>query len=135
MRAGDLEGARRQFDRVPAVDRKDRLLVRLCGPGQDPACAAGEGLCGGGCQARAFVGRFSASPLRLDVDRLRGRSLLDRQQDAAAVGVFEPLVAAVANNEAALEDRYQLALAYEGARRYKTDWRHWFRCSRRPMHR
>ena len=90
-----------------------------------------------------FPVTFAESPLKPDVQRLRGRSLLERKQYARAVEVLESLVAGhqspvdskntspgrnpvsqgplLAPDEIIqqrLEDRYLLSLAYEGVQRY-----------------
>jgi len=119
MHAGDRDGARRQFDRVAAADGNDGSWSAYAALGKIQLAQREKDYAAVDAQDGAFAKRFSASPLRPEVERLRGRSLLDRQQYTIAIGVFEPLVALAGNNDAALEDRYLLALAYEGARRYK----------------
>jgi TolA-binding protein len=70
-------------------------------------------------EAADFQRLFPQSPLASDVRRLRGRSLLERKQYAEAVLVLEPLVAAAAKPDQGYEDRYLLALGYEGVKRYR----------------
>ncbi len=69
--------------------------------------------------AAEFVERYGDSPLKNDVLRMRARSLLERKQYAAAQELLEPLVTAKVEHGQGLSDRYLLAQAYQGQRRYK----------------
>jgi cellulose synthase operon protein C len=71
--------------------------------------------------AAEFERRFAASPLRADVQRLVARSLIERKQFARAVALLEPLVGAAQAGRATpqdIENRYLLAVGYEGLGRY-----------------
>ena len=119
LSAGDLDGARRQFDQVAAVDGKDGSWSAYAARGKIQLALREKDYAAIDAQSAAFEKRFFSSPLRSDVQRLRGRSLLDRKQYVEAIRVLEPLAAVVRNNGEGLEDRYLLVLAYEGAKRSK----------------
>jgi TolA-binding protein len=67
-------------------------------------------------QAAEFSRRFPASPLGDEVQRLSARSLIERKQFQKAAEVLGPR--AVAGGEQRIEERYLLALANEGLKRY-----------------
>jgi len=68
-------------------------------------------------EAAEFDKRFPDSPLKGDVQRMQARSLVKRNQYAPAVKLLEPLLSAGSRGDQDLEDRYLLALAYQGLER------------------
>ena len=69
--------------------------------------------------AKTFESQCPRSSLRGDVHRLLARSRLERDDPSAAVELLEPLVAVGILDEQGLADRYLLAQAYEGSKRYE----------------
>ncbi|MBN1910782.1 MAG: tetratricopeptide repeat protein [Pirellulales bacterium] len=69
--------------------------------------------------ATDFLRKHAESPLANDVRRLSARSMLERHQYGQAARLLEPLCAGDARDAQSLEDRYLLALAYEGCHRPK----------------
>ena len=65
-----------------------------------------------------FAQRLPSSPLAKDVRRLQARSLLERKNYEAAAKLLEPFGGCRRKGEQSLEDRYLLAVAYEGLKRY-----------------
>ena len=68
--------------------------------------------------AEEFRRRCSGSPLTANLDRAVAQSLLARQKYDAAAKLLEPLVQVGLHDQRGLEDRYLLARAYEGLKRY-----------------
>lgn len=68
------------------------------------------------CAAR-FRQQFPQSPLAADVHRALAQSLLQRKQHAQAAELIEPLTAAGTLDGQGVQDRYLLALAYQGLKR------------------
>lgn len=73
--------------------------------------------------ANDLLRRFPASAHGTEVVRLFVRSLLERKEYQLAAERIEPRLAAGAGKEASHEDRYLLALAYEGLHRYEDAWK------------
>jgi TolA-binding protein len=117
LRAGDPAGAAEQFDRVIASQAAGNQWVDDALRGKVQAALQAGDYQALDRQAAEFDKRFPNSPLRTDVQRMRARSLVKRKQHGAAVKLLEPLVAAGASAEQDLEDRYLLALAYQGLER------------------
>jgi TolA-binding protein len=69
-------------------------------------------------EAAEFERRFPNSPLKWDVRRMHARSMVKQKRHGTAVELLEPLVAANATGRQNLEDRYLLALAYQGLERH-----------------
>ena len=69
-------------------------------------------------QAAEFLRRFPTSPLQSEVQRLVARGLIERKQYQKAAERLEPRLANGASGEQAMEERFLLALAYEGLKRY-----------------
>jgi len=69
-------------------------------------------------QAAEFSRRFPTSPLNSEVQRQVARGLIERKQYQKAVERLEPLMAGGVSGEQAMEERYLLALACEGLKRY-----------------
>ena len=70
-------------------------------------------------EVSAFETRYPRSGLKSDVQRMRARSLLERKEFAAAVDVIERLLASDTMVEEKMNDRYLVALGYEGLKRYQ----------------
>ncbi len=66
-----------------------------------------------------FEKRFAKSPVLADVRRLVARSLVERKDFAKAASILEPLAAAKNGGPQDLENRYLLAVSYEGLKRYE----------------
>jgi len=117
-RSGDPEGAREQFDALLGSDAAGsqwgddalhgKIQVAL---GQDHHAEVDR-------LAAEFQDRFADSPLRSEVARMRAQSLLKRKEYEKAQQVLEPLVSGRGSDEQRLADRYLLAQAYQGQRRY-----------------
>ena len=119
LRAGHTTEAIEQFDRVLASAEGDRSWKDDAARGKIQAAMQAKDHATVDREAAAFSERFSDSPLRTDVERLLGRSLVTRKQYARAVKTLEPLLREKATEQEALEDRYLLALAHEGCRRHE----------------
>lgn len=118
IHAGDMAGAVKRLDQVidsappesEWIDDAVRGKIRVALTARDY-----EGL---EREAARFADRFPHSPLKADVQRMLGRSLLRRKLYDRAVEVLEPLAHA-GDAKRGLEDRYLLSLAYEGLERYQ----------------
>ena len=118
LRAGQAAGARQQFGLALAADeggewgdRAWRGKIQAALDLKDHATADRE--------AADFLARRPQSALRSDVVRLLAGSLLERQRFDEAAKLLAPLVPANRPEAAAPEDRYLLAVAYEGQQRYE----------------
>jgi TolA-binding protein len=69
-------------------------------------------------QAAEFSRRFPANPSSSDLHRVLARSLIERKQYQKAADLLGPLPAGGVPSPQAIEDRYLLALSYEGLNRY-----------------
>ncbi len=119
LRAGDPEAAAEQFDHVIASPAGDNEWVDDALRGKvQVALQAGDHQALDR-EAAEFDKRFPKSPLKSDVGRMRARSLVQRKQHGTAVKLLEPLVAAGTSGRQDLEDRYLLALAYQGLKRHQ----------------
>ena len=118
LRAGRAAEATAQFDRVLASVEGDDSWRDDAARGKIQAAMQAKDYPTVDREAAAFSKQFPESPLRTDVERLLGRSLVARRQYAPAVMALEPLVREKATEPETLEDRYLLALAYEGCLRY-----------------
>jgi cellulose synthase operon protein C len=117
-KAGDAAGAVQQFDRVIASASQGNEWIDHAWRGKiQTALQAGDHATVDRLIAE-FDQRLPASPLAKDVRRLQARSLLERKNYEAAAKLLESLSVGVAKNEQSLEDRYLLAVAYEGLKRY-----------------
>jgi cellulose synthase operon protein C len=73
-------------------------------------------------EAARFEKQFPKSPLIGDVQRMLARSLVERKEYAKAVAVLESAIAASPGQflrQSGLENRYLLAVSYEGLGRYE----------------
>ncbi len=70
-------------------------------------------------EAAEFQKQFPNSPLAGDVRRMLARSLVERKEYAPAVALLEPLAKQTSGKQQDLENRYLLAVAYEGMKRYE----------------
>lgn len=119
LEAGDTDAALEQFHRVARHDGGDHPWaddaqwgkVRVALKVGDHEAVDRE--------AAEFQRRFAESPLKTEVQRMLARSCLECKDYQAAARRLEPLVAAGGEGEDALEDRYLLALAYEGLQRHE----------------
>jgi TolA-binding protein len=116
LRAGDTAGAAEQFDEVMAVAGADAALAADALHGKAQAALKAKDEATLARVTADFAKRFPNSPLAVDVRRISARSLLEHKQFAPAAEILKPMVDANANGkgEQELEDRYLLALAYEG---------------------
>jgi cellulose synthase operon protein C len=107
-----------QFDAVlVTASAGDELLQQaLCGKLQ--AALQTKDYAAAEREAAAFEKRFPKSAMKADVQRVLASSLVERKDYARAVALLEPLLAAQGSGTRALEDRYVLALCYEGLKRY-----------------
>ncbi len=64
-----------------------------------------------------FGQRYPSSPLGKDLRRLLARSLIERKQYEGAIPLLESLLQVDGTGAVSLENRYLLALSYEGAKR------------------
>ena len=115
---GDAASAVKQFDQVIASAPQGNEWIDHAWRGRiQVALNAGDHATVDRLVAE-FDQRLPASPLVKHVRRLHGRSLLERKNFEAAAKLLEPLATAGAKSEQSLEDRYLLAAAYEGLKRY-----------------
>lgn len=116
LRAGDLAGAQKQFDEVIAA-AEDNEWIDDALRGKVQAALEAHDHAQVDRAAADFLKRFAKSPLAPDVTALRGRSLLERKQFDQAATVLKPLVDGTQGAQA-LQNRYLLALAYQGLGQY-----------------
>jgi TolA-binding protein len=119
LRAGRLPEAVEQFDLVIDTTPIDNEWLDDAVRGKVQAALRAKGYKTLDRLAAEFTGQFPTSPLRADVERMLGRSLLEREQFGRAIEVLEPLVQSRDGATPGLEDHYLLALAYEGAGRWE----------------
>jgi TolA-binding protein len=115
LRSGDAAAAVRLFDQVLAAG--DHPLADDAARGKLQAVLQIKDYAAVDREAEQFARRFGNSSLTRDVQRIRARSWLDRKQPERAIGLLEPLLAGNKPDDT-LEERYLLALAYQGAKRY-----------------
>ena len=119
LRSGDHAAAGRQFEQVVAsgaaaeqwADDAVRGLVQVALQTKDHQTV--DKL------AADFSTRFADSPLKTNVQRMLGQSLVQRKRYDRAVEVLEALVKADTPKQQDLDDRYLLTLAYEGLGRHE----------------
>jgi TolA-binding protein len=118
LHAGDYAAAREQFDAVvrSAAGQKEWIADSMLGICQ--AALRQKDFEAIDRQAAEFSRRFPSSPLGGEVQRLFARSLIERKQFQKAADVLGPLAAAGGQGGQGIEERYLLALAYEGLKRY-----------------
>jgi TolA-binding protein len=116
LRAGDTAAAADQFDAALAAPGADEALAADALHGKAQAALKAKDQATLERIAADFAKRFPNSPLAVDVRRISARSLLERKQFAPAAEILKPMVDAKPDGrgEQELEDRYLLALAYEG---------------------
>ena len=116
LRAGDTAGAADQFDLAMAAAGADDGLAADALHGKAQAALKAKDEATLNRVTADFAKRFPASPLAVDVRRISARWLLERKQFAPAAEILKPMVDARPDGkgEQDLEDRYLLALAYQG---------------------
>ena len=112
----------RQFDAILAGDSTGEGLLQQALRGKVQAALQVKDYAAVDREAAELDKRFPNSAVRPDVQRMVARSLVERQQFDRAVAQLEPLVGArgVATQEEKrndLENRYLLAVSYEGLKR------------------
>lgn len=116
LRADDFSAAVEQFDQVLASSTDNQWLEQAL-RGKIQAALRTKNYAGIDRDAPEFAKRFPQSALKDDVQRMLARSLVQRKQFPRAKEILEPMVAAASQADPRLEDRYLLALAYEGLER------------------
>jgi len=117
-RSGDLAGARKQFDALDASTTPDPKWGDDALWGKIQIALAEEDHAEVDRLAARFRERFADSSLRNDVARMQAQSLLKRKEYGRAQRLLEPLIVVGVSDEQTLADRYLLAQAYQGQRRY-----------------
>jgi len=123
LRQGRYEAAVGQFDRLLALEGSasmpskealfdDALLGKLQAAVETGDHAAADRL------AAQFERQYPDSPLITDVRRRLAQSLLNRKQYEQASRLLDPLVVAGLVDQQGQQDRYLLALAHKGQKRY-----------------
>lgn len=111
----------KQFDAALAAPSADEELLQQAVQGKVQAALQMKDYAAIDRETTAFEKRFPKSPLRNDVRRMLARSLVERKEHQRAVALLESLVAAVPAGgvgQQDLENRYLLAVGYEGMKRY-----------------
>ena len=116
LRCGDNAAAAEQFDQVLAIAGTDEALAADALHGKAQAALKSKDDATLDRVTADFAKRFPNSRLAVDVRRISARSLLERKQFAPAAEILKPMVDAnpSGRGDQDLEDRYLLALAYEG---------------------
>jgi TolA-binding protein len=116
LRAGDTARAAEQFDGALAAAGTDEALAADALHGKAQAALKAKDQATLDRVTADFAKRFPNSPLAVDMRRISARSLLEYKQFAPAAEILKPMVDARPDGkgEQELEDRYLLALAYEG---------------------
>ena len=109
----------KQFDAVLATAAAGPQLQQQAARGKVQAALESKDYAAVDREAAQFEKRFAASEMRGEVQRMLIRSLVERKEYARAVALLEPLVVGNARGQQALEDRYLLAISYEGLKRYE----------------
>ncbi len=118
MQAGDAAGAAEQFERVVALGEEDNEWLDHATSGRIRlALQAGEHEFVEQ-EASRFRDTFPDSPLQAQVTRMLARSRVEQRKFAEASDLLEPMVVDRPEDPRALEDRYLLAAAQEGLRRF-----------------
>jgi TolA-binding protein len=117
LHTGDAAAAREQFDQVLALSGASGELADDALRGKMQAALLTKDYRTLDQLASQFDTRFPGSPLRADVRRTVARSLLDRKEFQRAAAIFESFVSNGERKDPMLEDRYLLALCYEGLHR------------------
>lgn len=131
LRADDFRAAVEQFDKVLASSSDSQWLEQAL-RGKIQVELRTKDYAGMDRDAADFVKRFPKSVLKDDVQRMLARSLVERKQFQRVKEIVEPMVSADATtspvgvpsaalsdnkDDSRLENRYLLALAYEGLER------------------
>lgn len=119
LQAGDPAAACEQFDRVIASEAAENEWVDDAIRGKIQVALETDDHEAIDRQAAEFDKRFPRSPLGSDVHRMLARSLVERKEYDKAVKLIEPLLTRGVAQGQGLEDRYLLALAYEGLKRHE----------------
>jgi TolA-binding protein len=109
----------KQFDAVLAAAAAGEQLQQQAARGKVQAGLQSKDYAAVDRDAALFEKRFPKSEIRGEVQRMLIRSLAERKEYARAVALLEPLVAGNARGQQMLEDRYLLAVSYEGLKRYE----------------
>jgi TolA-binding protein len=119
MRAGEMKAAAEQFDQVITSAPSDSQWIDNAMLGQLQVALRTQDYAALDRQAAQFARRFPEGELSDDVRRILAQSLLERKQYQRAVETLEPPVAAAKEAHQGLQERYLLALAYEGLERHQ----------------
>ena len=112
----------KQFDAAMAISSASAAVVEQSLQGKIQAALQTNDHDAIDRETAQFEKLFPHSPLRSDVRRMLARSLIERKEAARAVALLEPLVAeapAGGIRQQDLENRYLLALGYEGLARFE----------------
>ncbi|MGO8749011.1 MAG: tetratricopeptide repeat protein [Thermoguttaceae bacterium] len=121
--AGQAAAARREFDQVLAAGGEDEWVERAL-HGKIAIALLEKDHVAIDRDAAEFSRRFPHSDLKIDVQRIVVRSLIERKQYQQATAILRAFTGAESSAPQAtsdpqrLEDRYLLTLAYEGLKRY-----------------
>jgi TolA-binding protein len=116
LRSGDTARAADQFDEALAAAGADDALAADALHGKAQAALKAKDEATLQRVSADFARRFPNSPLAVDMRRISARWLLECKRFAPAAEILKPIVDARPDGkgEQDLEDRYLLALAYEG---------------------
>jgi len=112
----------KQFDAAMAAASVDEEVLQQAVQGKVQAALQTKDYAAIDREAARFDKRFPKSLLRNDVRRMLARSLVERKEYARAVALLETVIGAApagAGRRQDLENRYLLALGYEGLQRYE----------------
>jgi len=111
----------KQFDAALAIPSSDEEVAQQAVQGKAQAALQMKDYAALDREAAQFEKRFPKSPLRNDMRRMLARSLVERKEYERAVALLETLIDGVPAGGAGqqdLENRYLLAVGYEGLRHY-----------------
>lgn len=117
LHAGDAAAAASQYDQVLAAVKPEEDLADDALRGRIQAALLTKDYATLDRLAADFASRYPKSPLTADVQQLVARSLIERKEYQRAAQILEPLVSANGSGDQTLENRYLLALSYEGLQR------------------
>ncbi len=119
LKLNRTDEAVKQFDAVLAIASAGEQLFQQAARGKVHAALQRKDYAGVEREAAQFEKRFPKSEIRGDVQRLLARALVEGKEYARAVALLEPLMAGKPGGQQGLEDRYLLAVSYEGLKRYQ----------------
>jgi len=119
LSGGDVAAAIEQFDIVLASNKVNAEWLQQAARGKVQAAVQAKDHAVVDREAAEFDKRFPNSPMKADVQRMLARSLVEWKEFARAAAILEPMIGPANRGPQDLENRYLLALAQEGLKRYE----------------